>query len=540
MKHSFLLCANLIFTGLISQAANANANVPARLIWSDDKGFVSGTSCVAQTVDDVAFRVSEKPRHTRLLARVKPGSAQQPLIESMSDYVLTAIRNSDHKSIPKTSYRLAATFWQASMNGERFNVLKCGSNQNPYLLFDVFAPGVANPVIQVGVNSREIDIFENMRIDSIEEAKEELSEIGHNKIDPMLSRDMESQEAAPAEVSPTATAASTSSTAPTVTTVAKIQPGHTGELQFTGKPGENSTNSSGSSGAEDQSQTKIDMVICLNEGHLQVRDQKLTNVLFEASDLDRVQVLTKSGEQKPELKVDDAKYTFIKVKFVDHDENESVGYVAEKFVLPKAQCRATPAPPAAKPVTVTPIATPAPEAKPTLKLTPQIDILAPNCAEKIILKAAKESVAEEWNNRSTSGGLCALGVRHSLQRSKVGNVTDGLGNAVDYINRLKEHGFVDSGLKDIKKAPAGAILIFRGPNTDAYFRNGNFGHPPGNWLGHVTIKGGDGYYYTDARTREPAIGWSGGKNVSHVRNLLAIFVPGRALIQQYANSCPAK
>lgn len=164
-------------------------------------------------------------------------------------------------------------------------------------------------------------------------------------------------------------------------------------------------------------------------------------------------------------------------------------------------------------------------------------IPAENCAEILILEAAKLNVAENFGNSSVSHGECALGVRTSLQRSKVGAVVGGLGNAIDFVDKLQVHGFIDSGILDPRMAPAGAVIVFAGPLSDKYLKNGKFGKPPGDWLGHVTIKGDDGRYYTDGRTHEPALGWVNGRNDQGIRNVVGIFVPNAALIKQFEQSC---
>jgi hypothetical protein len=516
MKNSFLL-ATIALVGTLSQAAFADAT--AKLIWSDSKGFVSAANCVSQWIDDTAFRVSEKPRHTRILARVKPGATSEPMINSISDYVITSIRSGNTRTIGKTGIRLTSSFWQASMNGAQFNVLMCGSNKNPYLLFDVFAPGTTEPVAQIGVNQKEINIFSDMRIDKTDEAQAELIRMGKAGTgtgEPSLSRDP----SRPGD---------------------DVDHGQT-TGQATGQtPDQSPIEGDDQSGEADSRPVivapVIDEVICLSEGHLSVRDQKLKSVLFEASDLERVTTLTKSSDPVLSLKLDGVKVPFIKVKFLDRDAGEDVGFVASQYVTSKIACRANPVHVAPTPAPVTQLPTPKPTPKP---MDDSSDLLAPNCAEKIILKAAKESVASKWGNRSHSHGLCALGVRYSLQHSKIGDVQGGLGNAVDYVSNLESHGFVDSGLRDIDKAPAGAILVFEGANTPSYFRTGHFGRPAGNWLGHVTIKGGDGFYYTDGRTRDPAIGWSGTRNVAHIRNLMAIMIPGHGLISENSSSCSGR
>ncbi len=160
-----------------------------------------------------------------------------------------------------------------------------------------------------------------------------------------------------------------------------------------------------------------------------------------------------------------------------------------------------------------------------------------NCAQALILAAAKKNVKELYKNRSNGGGVCALGVRQTLQMSKVGDVDGPLGNAIDYVNSMPPHGFVDSGQRDPKKAPPGSVIVFSGPKTSEYFRTGKLGTPAGDWVGHVTIKGDDGYYYTDGRTEEAALGWSNDVNRSKTRNVAAIFIPGTELIADYNGKC---
>ncbi len=162
-----------------------------------------------------------------------------------------------------------------------------------------------------------------------------------------------------------------------------------------------------------------------------------------------------------------------------------------------------------------------------------------NCAEALILAAAKKNVAARFHNAPESGGQCAFGVRTSLQLAGVGGVNTGLGNAIDYLVSLPPHGFVDSGVRDPNAAPAGSVVIFAGPYSPQYLADGRYGVPAGNWLGHVTIKGDDGYYYTDGRTVEPALGWEKGVNVEKIRVVAGVFVPGAALTAAYAGACPA-
>jgi hypothetical protein len=160
-----------------------------------------------------------------------------------------------------------------------------------------------------------------------------------------------------------------------------------------------------------------------------------------------------------------------------------------------------------------------------------------DCALRTILLAAKKNVAAKYGNSPNSHGYCAMGVRTSLQESGVGNVDGSLGNAIDYLHSLPPHGFVQADHRDPRSAAPGSVLVFSGPHTPQYLRDGHFGSPAGDWLGHVTIKGDDGRYYTDGRTAEPAIGWQNGVNVAHRRNIEGSLVPDSALASRYAGSC---
>jgi hypothetical protein len=164
---------------------------------------------------------------------------------------------------------------------------------------------------------------------------------------------------------------------------------------------------------------------------------------------------------------------------------------------------------------------------------------AESCAESLILAAAKTNVAKNFNDAPESGGQCAYGVRTSLQLSGVGGITGGIGNAIDYLKSLPPYGFVATGALDPNTAVPGSVIVFQGPDSASYLATGKYGTPAGDWLGHVTIKGDDGYYYTDARTVEPAVGWENGADVEDVRTVAGIFVPNAALTAQYASACPA-
>lgn len=161
------------------------------------------------------------------------------------------------------------------------------------------------------------------------------------------------------------------------------------------------------------------------------------------------------------------------------------------------------------------------------------------CYSLLLLNGAKVHVAEEWNNREKSLGKCARGVRGSLDEANM-NDGVGLGDAIQFQSdkRLEQLGFrnVMDASMDPNNAPVGSVLVFSGPRTDEFLRNpGAYGRDEinGSLVGHVTIKGDDGYFYTDGRTAEPAVA---------NRKLVGVFVMSKCTKcpESMKNQCAAR
>jgi hypothetical protein len=145
------------------------------------------------------------------------------------------------------------------------------------------------------------------------------------------------------------------------------------------------------------------------------------------------------------------------------------------------------------------------------------------CYAQHLLSVARQHVKSKYKNRSHSRGQCAQAVREDLNLADIDQGS--YGDAINYYKRPKgqpgalelmgfKNDFTDYPSAD--KAPAGAVLVYRGPLTDDYLKNGSYppkgkrhGHAVGDWVGHITVKGdfkhGDSWYYTDGRTARPAI-----------------------------------
>jgi hypothetical protein len=113
-----------------------------------------------------------------------------------------------------------------------------------------------------------------------------------------------------------------------------------------------------------------------------------------------------------------------------------------------------------------------------------------------------------------SGGQCAKGVRMLLTNAGLSK-GQSLGNAVEYASG-KDIGVGNRGAGSLARlgfrklegytaanAPAGAVLVFGGPKSKDYMAGRVGSDGTGTTLGHVTIKGRDGYY-TDGKTTNPA------------------------------------
>lgn len=142
----------------------------------------------------------------------------------------------------------------------------------------------------------------------------------------------------------------------------------------------------------------------------------------------------------------------------------------------------------------------------------KLPVDASECYGKHLLASAKARVKSAYGNRDHSRRMCAQGVRLHLEKAKMKKATGGGPDAIDYhaSGLLKNLGFKDIYQPGMKpdQAPTGAVLVFSGPNTEAYLARGsrrNKRISAGNEVGHITIKGDDGRYYTDGRTRQPAI-----------------------------------
>lgn len=281
------------------------------------------------------------------------------------------------------------------------------------------------------------------------------------------------------------------------------------------------------------------LVVCIQGNGLVVRNSNLTSPLFDVYKGESLTINKSKGVKTRVLRSD--RHEFVNVTFKRLGKS---GWMSKSYIRAKEYCgtqsssrsQVTPKKQDQK-VTAKPKPAPSRETAPEVKADRSGSFSNSSCARSVILSATKKSVKKRWGNRSYGAGQCALGVRLSLQASGVGGISGGIGHAVDFKRRLTQFGFVDTGIRDVTKAPPGSVIVLDGPHTAKYFRTGKMSRPYGNYVGHVTIKGDDGFYYTDGRTPEVAIGWSGDRNRSKIRNVIAVMVPSDSLARSYESRC---
>lgn len=138
------------------------------------------------------------------------------------------------------------------------------------------------------------------------------------------------------------------------------------------------------------------------------------------------------------------------------------------------------------------------------------------CYAKYLEGELPEALANTpFARRTSSAGKCALGVRMILSNAGMSRNGEMLGNAIEYASRkdlglgqredgsLQRLGFRKLEGYTAQTAPAGAVLVYGGPRSKDYMAGKVGSDDTGTTLGHVTIKGKDGFY-TDGKTINPA------------------------------------
>lgn len=101
----------------------------------------------------------------------------------------------------------------------------------------------------------------------------------------------------------------------------------------------------------------LDYVVCIEGSLLNVRDESLNQVLFTVARYTSAKPVQSFGTDRLKKVIDGVEYTFIKVDFPTTSNPLKIGWVAEKYILPRNQCvgaaqqPTTPTTPTSPPIT---------------------------------------------------------------------------------------------------------------------------------------------------------------------------------------------
>lgn len=84
----------------------------------------------------------------------------------------------------------------------------------------------------------------------------------------------------------------------------------------------------------------LEYVACFKSGELAVRDQKIAKTLFKIEPYDPVKPFQGWDKNKKKQKINGETYNFIRAQFPDEEDDENdTGWIADKFVKLKSECK---------------------------------------------------------------------------------------------------------------------------------------------------------------------------------------------------------
>lgn len=229
-------------------------------------------------------------------------------VEALSDYVF---------EIKKAEHQFEGSYLKVAMEAEKYNASECciGDSCTEYYIFDIVSGTNGDVLTQVGVSGEQTEVFKEITGMRVAEFKENLKDSSENKRKQDSSSEKTSQ-----------------------------QSGASGNL-LSGRQSQNRDSGSGSSETKPAKASAgvvaitvegpLENVVCLDQrgASLNVRDENQKEVLFQLDNGEKIKVFQSFGEQSKDLGGEE--YNFVKIQTV---EGGKVGWVAERFVKPAANC----------------------------------------------------------------------------------------------------------------------------------------------------------------------------------------------------------
>ena len=234
------------------------------------------------------------------------GSVDSKYLKDLTNY---SMKNNDYSDV------LGGAYWRVYFQ-ETFVKLNCPEfiNANDYIIFNVYNKNNSGVISRVAVSASEtelfkdVSIFQNYKADNYDEV--DLT----NTLDEIINL-------------PGTSSGKKKSDKPNAPSL---------DLDL---PTRDKTDDRYNEEKDVTTQNGTDTIICTQEDYINVRNKKLTQVIFTASPNERIKVFQGWGRNEIEGEVDGKTYTYKKVEFIDkEDRNKKIGYVVSTYVKAKSDC----------------------------------------------------------------------------------------------------------------------------------------------------------------------------------------------------------
>ena len=303
------------------------------------------------------------PSTLKPAARLSQGYLPNESLKDVGDYVLELKAGTPKLALDKSHPKLQGTFWQAATVHDNYLTYVCGQGpaKKVYLVFDVFVRESKTPVARVGVNSDETQIFRSIQTYTGDQAEQVIA------ANEPTAKKPATQPSVTASVStatkPVLQPSATPAPKPAPKTVSKPiskpptpianSPSAPKPVLPTPTPWASPTPVPPGPGEKTAAQTtaqpsvpvitgNLEYLVCIADGSVSVRDQKLEKVLFTAKKNSEAKPMQSFGNEKQTKIIDGKSHTFIKVMFPAQKGSEKIGWVASELIKAKSDCASAP------------------------------------------------------------------------------------------------------------------------------------------------------------------------------------------------------
>jgi len=335
-----------------------------RLLWSNDKGFVPAANCRASTADAIPLRVSEAVGRARQLNRARSSTTtlDQFIHSDLADFVIEVkdVNRLAAQTSQPHGLDLHGSFWQATMENERYVTLTCGAEKKNYILFDIFVPSREERAAQIGVSQDEMGFLLESEIRTPGEAEAAINAItktpasfarkGHAQA--ARSRSENAADRRPSEPPSAQTLVIPRGALPPSSSADAAHEPHspTGAAKSSdGAPGMTAARPADADEAAQENQdasadaenpgSDFDPVVCSSASNIPVYDMALEKFLFYANPLEDVRVMqTFEGSEAVARNIDGQVHNLVRAQFPGRPDGQNAGWIQEGAIKQKSAC----------------------------------------------------------------------------------------------------------------------------------------------------------------------------------------------------------